>query len=289
MKVKISLVLTFLLLNAGFAIAQVTGHEGLEVGTSSWIKSDAKAADFSAMMDAGISYIEVDLDDFCDGVPDDEIAFRLKAYKAGLDSAGMQVWSCHLPFSEKLDISVADPELREQNLEFLEKMIKLSSIFQPKRLVLHASSEPIADSLRPERLQCSRNSIGRLALAARGIGAELCIENLPRTCLGRDSKELMWLIEPYPDVMVCFDSNHLLTESHADFFKDCNGRVGTVHISDYDGIDERHWIPGHKGGVIDWKEFYRMLRRSGYDGVFMFEVAPGVTYGELRSAYDSIR
>jgi sugar phosphate isomerase/epimerase len=260
-----------------------------ELGTSSWIKSAAKAADFISMIKSGITYLEVDMDDFYYGVPENELYSRAYAYKAEIDRAGMKVWSCHLPFSEKLDISVADPELREQNLELLERMIRLCSIFQPKRLVLHASSEPIADSLRPERLQCSRNSIGRLALAAKEIGAVLCVENLPRTCLGRDSKELLWLIEPYPDVMVCFDSNHLLTESHADFFRDCSGRIGTVHVSDYDGIDERHWIPGHKGGVINWKEFLRMLRKSGYEGVFMFEVAPGVTYDELRSAYDGIR
>lgn len=98
--------------------------------------------------------------------------------------------------------------------------------------MLHPSSEPIADEEREIRLQNSANSIGRLALSAKEIGAVLCIENLPRTCLGRDSGELMRLIADYPEVMVCFDSNHLLKEEHAHFFEAVGNRIGTIHASD---------------------------------------------------------
>ena len=136
------------------------------------------------------------------------------------------------------------------------------------------SSEPIADEEREIRLQNSANSIGRLALSAKEIGAVLCIENLPRTCLGRDSGELMRLIADYPEVMVCFDSNHLLKEEHAHFFEAVGNRIGTIHASDYDRKDERHWLPGE--GVIDWPDFLRRLQASGYKGVFMHEVRAGV-------------
>ena len=149
-------------------------------------------------------------------------------------------------------------------------MIRLASIFGPQRLVLHPSSEPIADEEREIRLQNSANSIGRLALSAKEIGAVLCIENLPRTCLGRDSGELMRLIADYPEVMVCFDSNHLLKEEHAHFFEAVGNRIGTIHASDYDRKDERH------EGVIDWPDFLRRLQASGYKGVFMHEVRAGV-------------
>ena len=152
----------------------------------------------------------------------------------------------------------------------MERMIRLASIFGPQRLVLHPSSEPIADEEREIRLQNSANSIGRLALSAKEIGAVLCIENLPRTCLGRDSGELMRLIAAYPEVMVCFDSNHLLKEEHAHFFEAVGNRIGTIHASDYDRKDERHWLPGE--GVIDWPDFLRRLQASGYKGVFMHEV-----------------
>ena len=157
----------------------------------------------------------------------------------------------------------------------MERMLRLASIFGPQRLVLHPSSEPIADEEREIRLQNSANSIGRLALSAKEIGAVLCIENLPRTCLGRDSGELMRLIADYPEVMVCFDSNHLLKEEHAHFFEAVGNRIGTIHASDYDRKDERHWLPGE--GVIDWPDFLRRLQASGYKGVFMHEVRAGET------------
>ena len=50
--------------------------------------------------------------------------------------------------------------------------------------------------------------------------------------------------------------------------------IGTIHASDYDRKDERHWLPGE--GVIDWPDFLRRLQASGYKGVFMHEVRAGV-------------
>jgi sugar phosphate isomerase/epimerase len=134
--------------------------------------------------------------------------------------------------------------------------------------VLHPSSEPIADSERKARLDCARKSIKELLPLAKEIGAVLCIENLPRTCLGRVTDELKYILEPFPELMVCFDTNHLLIESHEKFFYELGDRIGTIHISDYDRIDERHDLPGN--GVIDWPAFHYMLRQCGYDGIFMY-------------------
>jgi len=43
----------------------------------------------------------------------------------------------------------------------------------------------------------------------------------------------------------------------------------TLHVSDYDGIEEKHWLPGL--GVIDWLEFLNALREAGYQGAFIYE------------------
>lgn len=220
---------------------------------------------------AGIEYVEVIFNPFWRNQPENELYTRAFRMKAMIEEAGLKVWSCHMPFSRALDISVTDSESREQNVAFMERMIRLSAIFGPQRIVLHPSSEPISDEERPVRLQNSANSIGRLSLAAKDAGAVLCIENLPRTCLGRNSEEMMFLIGNYPEVMVCFDTNHLLIESHADFFRGVGDRIAHVHVSDYDFMDERHWLPGR--GQIDWSDFIRRLRDSGYDGVFMHEIS----------------
>lgn len=240
------------------------------VGVSLSMLKEPDAEHIAQIKAAGVDYVEVVSNYFWRKAPENECYTRAYRIKALLDEAGLKVWSCHLPFSRQMDISVLDEKLREENVEFMERMIRLVGIFHPQRLILHPSSEPIAEEQRETRLQNSANSIGRLALAAKEIGAVLCIENLPRTCLGRDSGEIMRLIGNYPEVMVCFDSNHLLKEQHDHFFETVGSRIGTVHASDYDRVDERHWLPGK--GIIDWPDFYRRLKASGYKGVFMHEV-----------------
>ena len=145
---------------------------------------------------------------------------------------------------------------------------RLSAIFRPQRLVLHPGSRPVPEEERSERERCAANSICRLSLAAKEIGAVLCVENMPHS-IGRTSAEMLRLIGGCTEAMVCFDTNHLLLESHADFIGALGDRIATVHLSDYDGRDERHWLPGR--GVIDWPDLCRRLRRTGYRGVYIFE------------------
>ena len=98
---------------------------------------------------------------------------------------------------------------------------------------------------------------------------------------------MLYLLEPYPDLRVCFDTNHLLLETHEQYFRDLGDRIGTVHVSDYDRVDERHALPGD--GVIDWPAFHYMLRSSGYDGIFMFEVKSAVgTPAQLTERYNNV-
>jgi sugar phosphate isomerase/epimerase len=46
-------------------------------------------------------------------------------------------------------------------------------------------------------------------------------------------------------------------------------RLVTLHLSDYDGVDEKHELPGR--GVVDWKEFMQALRDIDYSGPFNYE------------------
>ena len=251
-------------------------------------KTEATQEQIDSIKEAGIEWVEVVMNWFERTCPENEGYIRAFQTKAMLEKAGLKVWSCHLPFSKTLDISVTDPAAREANVRTQERMIEMAAIFQPKMLVLHPSSEPIAEEDRPERLMCARNSIGRLYLSAKKIGAVLCIEDLPRTCLGRESSELMYMIQDYPEVMVCFDTNHLLSETHDHFFEVAGSRIATIHVSDYDRVDERHWIEG--AGCIDWPAFLANLKKYGYKGVFMHEIktGQGITAQDVVKAYKNV-
>jgi len=221
----------------------------------------------------GLEYIEVTMNTVI-GKDTAGVRDRAAALKADIDSAGLKVWSVHMPYSRKIDISLADSAKRADVVNYMADMMKVAGVFQPQRIVLHPSSEPIAPDERAERLSCSRESIGLLAPVAQEIGAILCVENLPRTCLGKNGQEMMYLIEGYEGVGICFDVNHLLYQSHEDFLKAIGkNTIKTVHISDYDFADERHLLPGV--GKIDWTPLWKGIRKNGYKGIMMFEC-----YGE---------
>ena len=48
-------------------------------------------------------------------------------------------------------------------------------------------------------------------------------------------------------------------------------KIVTLHLSDYDFMNERHWLPGD--GLIDWRALMQKLDAIGYRGVMMYETA----------------
>lgn len=262
-----------------------------KVGTSVSLVGEITPATMAQIKSAGIDYIEVTMNNFVRKQPENEV--YIKAYQALKDikEAGLKVWSVHLPYSSAWDPSIIDPKKREEAVAFLEKMIGLAGIFDPKCLVLHPGADNIKNvNTRPERLKCSRNSIGRLALAAEKIDAVLCVEILPRTCPGRTAEEIDYLTADIPNVKICFDTNHLLIDSHEDVFARVGDRIGTIHVSDYDRVDEKHWLPLSGRGTVDWPSFCRNLKACGYKGVFMFESrGDGVTAEDVVRVYDQMK
>ena len=164
--------------------------------------------------DAGVDYVEVVMNQIMRYHPENEWYERAWTLKNRIDRAGLKVWSIHLPHTYDIDISFMDPVKREFSLTKDEEAIRIASIFNPKRIVLHASNDPVLENERAARMQFAKNGIGRLSIAAKAIGAVLCVEDLPRTNLGRNSDEILELIGEYPDVMCCFDTNHLPEEDY---------------------------------------------------------------------------
>ena len=217
----------------------------------------------------GLEYIEVTMMDVI-GKDSAGGRDRAAALKAKIDSAGMKIWSVHMPYSKRIDISLVDSAQRASSVNYVRDMMRVAGIFQAKRVVLHPSADTVVPDDRADRIECCRASIAELAPVAAEIGAVLCIENLPRTCLGRNGQEMMAIIEGFENVGICFDVNHLLYQNHADFLNSIEkGTIKTVHISDYNFTDERHLIPGE--GDIEWAPVWKGIRDNGYKGIMMFE------------------
>ena len=57
-------------------------------------------------------------------------------------------------------------------------------------------------------------------------------------------------------------------------------KIVTVHISDYDFINERHWLPGE--GKLNWQAILNALKEIGYRGVWLYEIGFSCPHTILR-------
>jgi len=194
-------------------------------------------------------------------------------YAKMAQEACVEIWSIHLPFSPYLDISHEIKELRDITLYTNRTLIEAAGKSGVKVVVLHPSSEPIAADARPERLRNSRESIEKLKSVCDQYGMKLAVENLPRTCLCNRADEMIELLEG-TGAGIAFDTNHSLIEENVSFLSrliDSGLKIHTLHISDYDFIDERHRLPGD--GLNNWRGLFAQLERAGYDGPMLYEVS----------------
>ena len=186
--------------------------------------------------------------------------------------ARVEIFSFHLPFLpfEKLDPSAPDEALRISTVAIQKRMLDHAATAGAKVAVIHPSGEPYEEEERPLRVAQSKRSLAELCGYAETLGIRLAVENLPRTCLGRDSADMLELTSADERLVICFDTNHLLSEDPIDFIRKCGHKIVTLHVSDYDRLNERHWLPGE--GNTDWPALVAALREVGYSGVWNYEV-----------------
>ena len=202
-------------------------------------------------------------------------ALDLAAVKALSERYGVEIWSLHLPFSpfSELDPSALDEAFRQNTVAYFTDLMRRAGAVGVRRFVVHASAEPIRPEERDGRMAQAKKSMAELAGNAAALGAVVCVEDLPRTCLGRDSGEMLDLLSADPRLRACCDTNHLLTEDLPGFIRRLGDRVETLHVSDYDGKDEKHWLPGE--GVLPWPEVLAALAEVGYKGPWLYEIGLG--------------
>src|SRR5690606_16520622 len=267
--------------------------EQWEVGTSSLMLDDWSQDEFVRLADEGIRYLELYMGSQRDK-SDSEISEWVADIKSKSDSAGIEVRSVHLPFGRTLDISSLNDEDRLTTIEEHKRLMALLQPLSIKVYVIHGSFEPILDEEREERLARSIDALRILTEEVKQYGAELALEVLPRTCLANTSDEILRILgEGGNGLRGCFDSNHMLQESPQDFVAKVGDAITTVHISDFDFVDEKHWIPGR--GQIDWNAVIAELEAIGYQGPWMYEVVrrqsddPQVTTEDLVTTWATLR
>lgn len=249
----------------------MTYAQTLKRASSTCLVGKADLEAFKALKTAGIDAVELSFN-FDTYMNKMDFARNWQKYVDYAKEAGIELWSIHLPFSRSLDISTTNNELRAVTLYTNRTLIEAAGKAGIKVAVLHPSSEPITAEDRPERMRRSREAIIMLKGECDKAGMKLAVENLPRTCLCNRSAEMVELLKD-TGAGIVFDTNHSLAEENVAFLTalvDSGIPIYTMHISDYDFVDERHRLPGD--GINNWKGIFEQLERAGYNGPMLYEV-----------------
>lgn len=183
-------------------------------------------------------------------------------------NTGVKIWSRHLDF---IHLSIAHPDKDRivRTMETFRRFIHEAAMTGARTVVVHPSSEPIEDHDREQRMAESIESFGKLVEFAKPYKITVCCESLPRTCLCHNSEEALRIINSVDGLKLCFDTNHLLTEDPVHFIQQTGKHIHTLHVSDYDFVDEKHWLPLE--GKVDWRSLIAELEKADYSGPFHYE------------------
>ncbi len=215
---------------------------------------------------------------------DDALFMQLKGI---LTDSGLSVWAYHMPYSGTvpeagfIDPAHPDAAVREGTVAATAWALERLADLGGRRLVIHPNASHLQAGQRDEAM----------ALSCQTLRA--CAEELQALARRRpEAREIMLAIEPMPpwgllnrpaeaeamlDVLdagsagLCLDVNHinLAGQDPIKYIQRVGGLVCTTHLSDNDGLDERHWAPGR--GVLPWTELLAELTGSGYAGPLIFE------------------
>lgn len=200
---------------------------------------------------------------------EEKLIARVEPLVHAVLAEGDYLWSVHLPFGGGWDAAHFNEEDRADAVRGLKRIIDLTACWHPSVYVLHGCLEPVSDEQREARIKQSMKSVKELVEYAAKYGAKIALEDLPRSCIGNCTAEMERIVSA-SGADICFDVNHLLEDTHLNFLNSLESRIITTHLSDYDGIDERHWLPGE--GVVPWKMIFGRLENAGYTGPYLFEL-----------------
>ncbi len=253
--------------------------------------SDCSEEYFKGNAEAGIQCMEVSTT--WERYPELDYA----AIKKNAEKYGVELWSFHLPFCpfEVLDPASADKAVRDHTVEDFTKYIRIAADIGCKTIVVHPSGEPNPDPTRKAALNYAKDTFYRLAPIAEAAGVQLALENIPRTCLAKNSEEMLDLLSADSRLRSVFDTNHLLEEDPVHYIRAVGDKIISLHVSDYDFKNERHWLPGE--GDNKWPEMIAALKEVGYCGPWLYELgykAPvtierrDLTAHDFRANYDAL-
>ena len=241
----------------------------------------------SLMKDSGFEAIEL-VSAGCWNKQEEEanLPFITEAVKKIKDS-GLTFQSVHIPFSLPWwDFAAIDENQRRLAIDTYKWAVDSFKGDLPNLFVIHPGERPKTPEERPYKLENLAKSMLELCeFSPRPV----CVENMVNQGLLNKISEAKDLLNAVPKLNMTIDINHSLLQKPEEYIAEIGSRVKNLHISDNDGTDERHWLPGK--GIINFNAILSTLEKVGYNGTFNYEVGlakNGLTPIDVKDNFDKL-
>lgn len=210
---------------------------------------------------------------------------------------GMEAYSFHAPFADRIDISALEADRRELALREIFRAVEAAAALEVHYFVIHPGPEHSHIPPQEERLRRMENTVAVLNRVARrcselGIGCVL--ENkLPHLLFGNTS-DILWILDALDGVEAgaCLDTGHaFLSGDLPNLVRKLGSRLRMIHAHDNRGGFDDHLPPGD--GTIDWPALLRELVGINFRGALLLEMAgasdPEATMANARRGRSFLR
>ncbi len=179
----------------------------------------------------------------------------------------------HLPFENINNLWSEDNTERNNQINIIKKWLNECKHSGADIAVLHAvhGSNYVFD------YSLGYDSFRKIIAEAENINIKIAIEN---TRMFNYVDFILKEIES-PNIGFCYDSSHdfIKGESSGEILNKWKNKLIAVHLSDNDGLCDRHWVPGN--GYIDWKKIINIIKQTNIRSYSM-EVFPNEEEKKLK-------
>ena len=268
--------------------ASYFGIERFDNGGYQIIRKDKEFSSFlEEMIDCGFEAIEFETAAPWNKEEEKENYPFVKQIAKKINESGILFNSVHLPFSISWwDFASPIEEQRKGAVEVFKRAVDAYGEYQPNVYVIHPGIKPQTPEERPIRLNQLAKSMCEICEFTPKL---VCIENMVNDGLLNKISEAKDLLNAVPKLNMTIDVNHSFLQKPEDYILEIGSRVKNLHISDNDGLLEKHWLPGN--GVINFNAVLSALEKIGYSGTFNYELNPqknGVTLKETKQNLDNL-
>ncbi|EGW38855.1 sugar phosphate isomerase/epimerase family protein [Desulfosporosinus sp. OT] len=199
---------------------------------------------------------------------------------------GLVLENLHVPYNNSNELWSEHESVRFEFLQRHTRWLYDCANYHIPMMVMHLTEEVNHSAPNGYGLK----SMLELVKVAEELGVIIAIENTRR------SDNVPYLLSKIRSNYLgfCYDSSHHFLSDKQDFSLLVNfgDRLVTTHLSDNDGLADRHWLPGH--GIIDWAMVAQRFP-TGYRGVLTLEAYPMAEEREespqvyLKRAYQKVK